>query len=166
LSERSLWNETLERGGKYYVERNGSSLIAFSVGETYKPGNGVAMIAGHIDAITARLKPISGKKTTAGYIQLGVAPYAGGLNPTWWDRDLSIGGKVLVKNSTTGKMYVPLLASSRSKTTPRLSTGSSSSLISSQPLSEELTKTSYLVAVLTISSVLTLQWKVSLPRPA
>ena len=57
----------------------------------------VAMAAGHIDALTAKLKPISKKPTSAGYVQLGVAPYAGALNSTWWDRDLGIGGRVIVK---------------------------------------------------------------------
>jgi len=39
LSERDEWK--LEKGGKYFVERNGSSLIAFGVGDAYEPGNGV-----------------------------------------------------------------------------------------------------------------------------
>lgn len=62
------------------------------------------MIGGHIDALTARLKPVSTKKTKAGYVQLGVAPYAGALNSTWWDRDLGVGGRVLVKDEKTGKI--------------------------------------------------------------
>lgn len=61
------------------------------------------MIAGHIDALTAKLKPVSKKPTKAGYVQLGVAPYAGALNETWWDRDLSIGGRVIVRDQSTGK---------------------------------------------------------------
>ena len=77
------------------------------MGRAYRPGNGVAMIAGHIDALTAKLKPVSKKPTKAGYLQLGVAPYAGGLNETWWDRDLSIGGRVIVRDGsgkTTAKL--------------------------------------------------------------
>jgi aminopeptidase I len=84
-------------------------LIAFAVGTDYKSGNGVAMVAGHVDALTARLKPVSNKKTSAGYVQLGVAPYAGALNSTWWDRDLGIGGRVLVKDATTGKIDTKLV---------------------------------------------------------
>ena len=95
LSERDSWR--VEPGGKYFVERNGSSLIAFVVGDDYKSGNGAAVLAGHVDALTAKLKPVSKLPTKAGYVELGVAPYAGGLGPTWWDRDLSIGGRVLVK---------------------------------------------------------------------
>jgi aminopeptidase I len=67
------------------------------------------MIGGHIDALTARLKPVSDKKTTAGYVQLGVAPYAGALNSTWWDRDLGIGGKVLVREAGSGKTATKLV---------------------------------------------------------
>ena len=66
------------------------------------------MVAGHVDALTARVKPVSNKRTTAGYLQLGVAPYAGGLNSTWWDRDLGIGGRVLVKDSK-GKINTRLV---------------------------------------------------------
>lgn len=95
LSERDSWD--LEAGGSYYVDRNGSSLIAFTVGGNYQPGNGAAILAGHVDALTAKLKPISQVPNKAGYLQLGVAPYAGAPNTTWWDRDLSIGGRVLVK---------------------------------------------------------------------
>ena len=100
LSERiHPWD--LRRGGKYFVTRNGSSLIAFTVGTEYKPGNGLSMVAGHIDALTAKLKPFSkvdgSSGSSAGFERLGVAPYAGGLNNTWWDRDLAVGGRVMVK---------------------------------------------------------------------
>ncbi|KAI1437507.1 aminopeptidase-like protein [Xylaria sp. CBS 124048] len=107
LPPREDWTGKIEPGGKYFVTRNGSSTIAFTVGKAYKPGNGIAMIAGHIDALTARLKPVSTKPNNHGYIQLGVAPYAGALNETWWDRDLSIGGRVIVRNAsgkTTSKL--------------------------------------------------------------
>lgn len=57
LSERDLWNDALlnlQRGGKYYVERNGSALIAFVVGDNFETENGAALITGHIDACGAR----------------------------------------------------------------------------------------------------------------
>ncbi|KAF2845276.1 hypothetical protein T440DRAFT_472778 [Plenodomus tracheiphilus IPT5] len=98
LSERDNWE--LKAGGKYYVDRNGSSLIAFAVGDNYSAGSGAAIVAGHIDALTAKLKPISKLRTKAGYVQLGVAPYAGALSDTWWDRDLGLGGRVLVKEGS------------------------------------------------------------------
>ncbi|KAF1918647.1 aminopeptidase I zinc metalloprotease-domain-containing protein [Ampelomyces quisqualis] len=97
LSERDTWE--LRAGRKYYVARNGTSLIAFAIGDGYAVGNGAAIVAGHIDALTAKLKPIPKLRTKAGYVQLGVAPYAGALSDTWWDRDLGIGGRVLVKEN-------------------------------------------------------------------
>jgi aminopeptidase I len=109
LSERDLWTEKLKPGGKYYTTRNGSALIAFSIGKEYKTGNGVGAVAGHVDALTAKVKPIPKLHTKAGYVQLGVAPYGGGLNNTWWDRDLGIGGKVLIKDSKTGKIESKLV---------------------------------------------------------
>ena len=108
LSERDLWSDKLEAGGKYYFTRNGSGLIAFAVGDDYKPGNGVTMIASHIDSLTAKVKPISTKPTKQGFQQLGVAQYAGALSTTWLDRDLGIGGKVFVKGSN-GKVETRLV---------------------------------------------------------
>jgi aminopeptidase I len=105
LSERDAWD--LKTGGKYYVDRNGTSLIAFAIGDRYEAGNGAAIVAGHIDALTAKLKPIPKLRNKAGYVQLGVAPYAGALSDTWWDRDLGIGGRVLVKEH--GKIVTKLV---------------------------------------------------------
>ena len=107
LSERDDWK--LVRGGKYFVERNGTSMIAFIVGGAYEPGNGFAMLAGHIDSLCLKVKPIPTLSTKAGYVQLGVAPYAGALNNTWWDRDLGIAGRVLVKESS-GKVVSKLVS--------------------------------------------------------
>jgi len=109
LSERESWTDKLSKGAKYFFERNGSSVVAFVVGSEYKSGNGASVIASHIDALTIRLKPIPKLSAKAGYCQLGVAPYAGALNGTWWDRDLGIGGRVLVKDEKTGKITTKLV---------------------------------------------------------
>lgn len=109
LSERAIWTSQLRRGGKYYCTRNGSALIAFSIGRNYQSGNGMSIVAGHIDALTAKLKPVPKLPTKAGFQQLAVAPYAGALNDTWWDRDLSIGGRVLVRDAGTGKVETRLV---------------------------------------------------------
>lgn len=58
--------------------------------------------------MAAKLKPVSKKPDSHGYVQLGVAPYAGALNYTWWDRDLGVGGRVIVKNSN-GKIETKLV---------------------------------------------------------
>ncbi|CAF9903289.1 MAG: hypothetical protein GOMPHAMPRED_000173 [Gomphillus americanus] len=106
LSERDTWD--LKLGGKYYFNRNSSGLIAFKIGKGYKPGNGAVIIAAHIDALTAKVKPISSKPVKNGFQQVGVAQYGGALNQTWWDRDLSIGGRVFVKDSK-GKIHEKLV---------------------------------------------------------
>lgn len=96
LNERDSWLDTVSAGNKYYVRRNGSTLIAFAVGDQYKSGNGAAVIAGHVDSLALKLKPVTKYPTKAGYLQLGVAMY-GAPNSTWWDRDLGIAGRVLVR---------------------------------------------------------------------
>lgn len=109
LSERESWSERLQKGGKYFVPRNGSSLIAFVIGLNYDPGNGAAIIGSHSDVLHAKLKPVSKLPNKAGYVQLGVAPYAGSLSSTWWDRDLGVGGRVLIKDKETGKIETKLV---------------------------------------------------------
>ena len=109
LHESSSWTSTLKPGGKYFIKRNNSSIISFVIGSSYSPGNGAAIIATHIDAISARLKPISTLPTKDGFVQLGVAPYASGLSGTWWDRDLGVGGRVVVRDGETGKIKEKLV---------------------------------------------------------
>lgn len=106
LSERDTWD--LTAGGKYYLSRNSSGLIAFKIGREYKPGNGAVIVASHIDALTARIKPVSTKLTKQGYLQVGVAQYGGALSQTWFDRDLSISGRVFVKDFA-GKIHERLV---------------------------------------------------------
>lgn len=109
VSEKESWKSL--RPGKYYTTRNGSSLAAFVVGDKWTPEKGVGIVGAHIDALTALLKPNSNKDTVEGYELLGVAPYAGGLSDLWWDRDLGIGGRLLVRNPKTSKVEQKLVDS-------------------------------------------------------
>ncbi|KAM4057116.1 aminopeptidase I zinc metalloprotease (M18) domain-containing protein [Hirsutella rhossiliensis] len=96
IRERDCWTSALKPGGKYYLTRNGSSIIAFAVGHKWRPGNPVAIVGAHTDSPCLRLKPVS-KKSNVGYLQIGVETYGGGIWHSWFDRDLSIAGRVLVR---------------------------------------------------------------------
>ncbi|QPH02293.1 hypothetical protein C2857_006502 [Epichloe festucae Fl1] len=96
IKERDSWASTLQPGGKYYLTRNGSSIVAFAIGRKWRPGNPVSIVGAHTDSCCLRLKPVS-KKTNLGYLQVGVEAYGGGIWHSWFDRDLSIAGRVLVK---------------------------------------------------------------------
>ncbi|KAI9658475.1 MAG: hypothetical protein M1831_003913 [Alyxoria varia] len=96
IKERDSWSSTLEPGGKYYLTRNGSSIVAFAIGKKWRPGNPISMIGAHTDSPCLRIKPIS-KKQTDGFLQVGAETYGGGLWHTWFDRDLSLAGRVMLK---------------------------------------------------------------------
>ena len=99
----------LKQGGKYYMTRNGSTLVAFCVGEKYIPGQGgFKIIGGHTDSPNLKIKPRS-KKHASGCIQLAVECYGGGLWHTWFDRDLGLSGRVLVRNEEKGTIEPRLL---------------------------------------------------------
>jgi aspartyl aminopeptidase len=94
LSERDEWE--LQKGGRYFFTRNMSSIVAFAVGEKYTPGNGFNIIGAHTDSPCPKLKPVSAV-TKGGFLQVGVQTYGGGLWHTWFDRDLSVAGRVLLR---------------------------------------------------------------------
>lgn len=108
IFERSNWkNEEINTKGKYFVTRNASSLIAFTVGGDFVNGNGISIVGAHTDSPCLRIKPIS-KKNSEGFIQVGVEQYGGLIAHSWFDRDLSIAGRVYVNDSKSGQ-YVPKL---------------------------------------------------------
>ncbi|KAI9253776.1 peptidase M18 [Phascolomyces articulosus] len=97
IKERDNWNGAIERNGKYYFTRNGSSIVAFIVGGKYTPGNGFSIVGAHTDSPCLKVKPVS-KKEKSGYLEVGVQLYGGGIWHTWFDRDLSVAGRVMIED--------------------------------------------------------------------
>ena len=91
LSEKGSWN--LVPGGKYYMKRNGTSLMAFRVPQASPKG--FLLTASHCDRPGFKVKENPELKNA--YIRLAVERYGGMLMSTWLDRPLSVAGRVLVE---------------------------------------------------------------------
>ncbi len=92
LLETEDWN--LQKGRRYYVTRNDSSIIAF----TYPEDDAYIMLGAHTDSPNLKLKPNPVIKKH-GMVQLGVQTYGGLLMNPWFDRDLSLAGRVAYLDS-------------------------------------------------------------------
>lgn len=82
LHERESWAGKLSPGGKHFVTRNQSSIIAFTIppADATKTGKplGISVVGAHTDSPRFVVKPVS-KREKAGYAQIGVETYGGGL---------------------------------------------------------------------------------------
>ncbi|MDD3430386.1 MAG: M18 family aminopeptidase, partial [Oscillospiraceae bacterium] len=93
LNEHDSWH--LEPRGKYYVTRNLSSIIAFSVPEQgFAP---MLITASHSDSPTFKIKENGTIAVQNQYFKLNTEGYGGMLCSTWFDRPLSVAGRLLVK---------------------------------------------------------------------
>ncbi|CAD8200829.1 unnamed protein product [Paramecium pentaurelia] len=93
LNETENWK--LEKGGKYFFTRNLTTIVAFTVGQQFDPNNtGFKIIGAHTDSPCLRLAPVS-KLDSNGFLQTCVSTYGGGLWHTWFDRELTLGGRII-----------------------------------------------------------------------
>ncbi len=115
LREEDVWD--LTPGGRYYVMRNGSAVIAFCLPASHSCGNGTVsemneahmkasdipessafhIVASHLDSPTFRIKSNAEITVENQYITLNVEKYGGMILSTWLDRPLSVAGRVLVR---------------------------------------------------------------------
>ncbi len=94
LREGSVWK--LEPEGKYYVTRNDTSIIAFHIGNALEDYS-FNIAASHSDFPTFKVKEKAGLEVKKKYIKLNTEGYGGMICSTWFDRPLSVAGRVLVK---------------------------------------------------------------------
>ena len=96
LDELDRWS--LQAGGRHYVVRGGSSIIAFIVGQQPAAETGLRLIGAHTDSPGLRLKP-KPAEDAQGMVRLGVEVYGGPILATFADRDLSLAGRVNVRTA-------------------------------------------------------------------
>ncbi|MDO4322807.1 MAG: M18 family aminopeptidase [Lachnospiraceae bacterium] len=94
LWENQKWD--LRPGGAYYVTRNGSSLIAFRIPE--QPFEGFQLVCSHTDSPTFKVKMNPEMEADKKYTKLNVEKYGGMLCAPWFDRPLSVAGRILVRS--------------------------------------------------------------------
>ena len=97
LSMQSPWE--LAKGGRYYVTRNGSSLIAFALPDTAYTGFMIA--ASHSDSPCFKLKNECEVTAASHYLKLNTEGYGGMIISSWFDRPLSLAGRAIVKSGNT-----------------------------------------------------------------
>ncbi len=95
LKQGQSWN--LEKGGKYYTTRNHSSIIAFKIGKELSDYH-FQLSASHSDSPTYKVKSVPELSGPNEYLRLDVEAYGGMIDSSWFDRPLSVAGRVLVKN--------------------------------------------------------------------
>ncbi|MCP4754669.1 MAG: M18 family aminopeptidase [Proteobacteria bacterium] len=91
LQEKDRWK--LEKNGSYFVIRGKSSIVAFKTGAGSIPRNGFRIVGAHTDSPALKIKSIPERKFK-NYLTLGVEVYGGAILSSWFDRDLSIAGRV------------------------------------------------------------------------
>jgi aspartyl aminopeptidase len=96
LEETERWQ--LAPGGRYYVVRGGSSIVAFVIGRQPLEQTGFRIVGAHTDSPGLRLKP-KAAHTSEGVVRLGVEVYGGPILATFADRDLSLAGRVNVRSA-------------------------------------------------------------------
>lgn len=94
IMPREKWE--LKKGGKYFFKKSSSTIIAFTVGENFDAGKGFKIFGTHTDSPCFRIKP-NPEMVTENIVRLNTEVYGGPILSTWFDRPLSIAGRVIVK---------------------------------------------------------------------
>lgn len=95
LDPREAWD--IKPGGKYYMMKNGSAVFAVEVADA-APSAGFRIISAHSDSPTFRIKPNPEMVSDGGVVKLNVEVYGGPIFYTWFDRPLSVAGRVVLRS--------------------------------------------------------------------
>ena len=87
----------VEAGDKLYVTKNDSSVYAFHIGNKPLADSGFHIICAHCDSPTFRIKPNAEMLCEGGIVKLNTEVYGGPIMSTWFDRPLTLAGRVIVK---------------------------------------------------------------------
>ncbi|MCE5221924.1 MAG: M18 family aminopeptidase [Clostridium sp.] len=107
VKEEDNWN--LKKGGKYYVIKNDSAVIAFEIGVGEIEKDGFRLIGAHTDSPGFRIKPNPEMLVEGHYLKLNTEVYGGPILSTWFDRPLSIAGRVTLKGKNPFEPEVRLI---------------------------------------------------------
>ena len=88
----------IEKGGKYFVTKNHSSLFAFEIGSGEIAEDGFKIVCAHSDSPTFRIKPNAEMPVAGKYLKLNTEVYGGPIMYTWFDRPLSMAGRVMLRS--------------------------------------------------------------------
>ncbi|MCM1990365.1 M18 family aminopeptidase [Oceanirhabdus seepicola] len=107
LNEGDEWK--IEKGGKYFTTKNGSALIAFTVGSDNIEEKGFRLIGAHTDSPGFRIKPNAEMVAEKTYLKLNTEVYGGPIVNTWLDRPLSVAGRVTLMSENPLKPEIRLM---------------------------------------------------------
>jgi aspartyl aminopeptidase len=99
----------IEAGEKFFVTKNDSSIYAFQIGKKPLADAGFHMICAHCDSPTFRIKPNAEMLCEGGIVKLNTEVYGGPIMSTWFDRPLTLAGRVIVKGENAMKPQTLLL---------------------------------------------------------
>lgn len=88
---------TVKAGDKFFVTKNDSSIYVFQIGRKPLAETGFHMICAHCDSPTFRIKPHAEIDCEGGIVKLNTEVYGGPIMSTWFDRPLTLAGRVIVK---------------------------------------------------------------------
>ena len=91
----------VEAGDKFFVTKNDSSIYAFQIGRKPLADAGFHMVCAHCDSPTFRIKPNAEMTCEGGIVKLNTEVYGGPIMSTWFDRPLTLAGRVIVKGEDT-----------------------------------------------------------------